>query len=409
MSETKLLDGKKTTVVCQYFPPEGGAAANRMRFFAYWLHKHGAEVNIVTAMPNYPQGIIHEAYRGRIWQSEKEPWGTVLRAWCYASPKRSAIRRLLNYFSFMCLSLRWLPVVKRSDVVIFSSGPMFAGFIAFLSAKIFGTKVILDVRDIWPDRIWESGAIRLPKAAMNTLYAYERFMYRNSVSVMCVTKGVCDIIRSKSKNSLPIELIRNCDQETDVKKVPTPKKKRSREVVVVESGTLGWVQDPEMLCLAYKDLLEKGVQNILLKFAGSGPRVEALKECIGVVRDAYYMGNLNQEELWHMLFSADIGVATLKASEHNKMAVSRRIYDYARAGLAIVYAGEGEGADIVGSSGAGIVVPPGDRRALADTIEMLATNRDVLERWKSNSRLLLEGEFSASSIGMHFIQTVREV
>lgn len=410
MSNTKILDGRKVALVCQYFPPEGGAAANRMDFFKHWLHKHGAEVVVVTAMPNYPDGFIHKEYRGHIWLIEPQPWGKVLRSWCYASPNRSAVRRLINYFTFMVTSMRWLGQIRKCDVVVFSSGPMFAGFAAFLSAKLFGVKVILDARDLWPDRIWESGAIQLPKAVMNLLRLYENFMYKNSALITCVTQGVCDAIQKRVGASVPVELLRNCDQNTHFNYNRIKTSKESNETIkIVEAGTIGWAQSPENLTTAFKEVLSRGNEYISLKFAGSGPRVEGLKESLKDLEKASYVGNLPQDGLWSLLYSSDIGVVTLRKSEHNEMTVSRRVYDYARAGLAIIYCGGGEGAEIVEKIGAGIVVPPENSSALSDAIEQIAKDKESLSHWKKRSKLLLEGEFSQQAVGMKLVKLVHKL
>ena len=67
MVENKKLEGKRIGLLCQYFPPEEGAAPARMQFFKYNLESAGAYTTVVTSMPNYPHGVIHEKYKGKIW------------------------------------------------------------------------------------------------------------------------------------------------------------------------------------------------------------------------------------------------------------------------------------------------------------------------------------------------------
>lgn len=406
MSNEKLLVGRKITIVSHYYPPETGAAANRMKFFTYWLHRHGAEITVITAMPSYPKGRIYKEYQGKVWSREITPWGRILRTWCYSSPARTASRRLVNYFTFMILSQRWIYYVKNSDVAIFSSGPMFSGMVAFLSAKLFGTKIILDARDLWPDRIWETGALRPPKLAAKYLHNYEQFMYRNSAMILAVTNGVRNAILHRVKNSIPVKLIRNCDQEIQDNTHILERVQKSDRITIVEAGTLGWAQSPETLVSSFSFLLASGAANIDLLVAGTGPKAEEIRKYTDRTPDVKYLGNLPSDKLWQVLSTADIGVATLKSTEHNKMTVSRRIYDYARAGLAIIYSGEGEGADILRESGAGMVVPPEDPKALAEAIKLLSSDKEILKKWKKRSRLLLEGALSPENIGSQFIRLV---
>ena len=44
----------KINIVSIYFPPENGAAANRVFKMASFLRANGNEVQVITAMPNYP-------------------------------------------------------------------------------------------------------------------------------------------------------------------------------------------------------------------------------------------------------------------------------------------------------------------------------------------------------------------
>lgn len=408
MADTKQLDGLNVTILCQYFAPEGGAASGRMDFFRQVLIQNGANVNIITSMPNYPEGIIHKEYKGKLWSSELGASSNVYRVWAFSSPNRSAIKRLANYFSFMIMAFRWIWVIKKSDVVIFSSGPMFAGFSAFLAKKIFGIKLLLDARDLWPDRIWESGAIKLPKLFVKLLYGYEQFMYTNSDAISCVTNGVCAAIQKRLKNPTDLVLVRNCDQEVSSNKIDRASIKSAIDnIQIVEAGTQGWAQDPGNLCNAFKSILSNDYKNITLKFAGSGPRASEIVIQLKQMNDnASYLGNLSKPDLWRLLFSSDIGVVTLKSSEHNMMTVSRRVFDYARAGLAIIYAGAGEGADIVRETGAGIVVPPGDSKALELAIIRLISDKDELLLWKGRSARLLQGELSQKAIGEKLMNAV---
>ena len=61
----------KLLIHTQYFPPEVGAPQNRLYELALRLQKLGAEVTVLTAMPNYPQMEIQEPYRGKRYVYEE--------------------------------------------------------------------------------------------------------------------------------------------------------------------------------------------------------------------------------------------------------------------------------------------------------------------------------------------------
>jgi len=46
-------------LVTQHFPPERGAV-RRLYEFAEYFSRNGHDVSVLTAMPNYPDGIVPE-------------------------------------------------------------------------------------------------------------------------------------------------------------------------------------------------------------------------------------------------------------------------------------------------------------------------------------------------------------
>ena len=78
----------------QYFPPEVGAPQNRIHATALALQAKGADVTVLTAMPNYPEMRVHAGYRGR-WKMEERMDGLqVIRAWLLVTVKRGVFWRL---------------------------------------------------------------------------------------------------------------------------------------------------------------------------------------------------------------------------------------------------------------------------------------------------------------------------
>jgi hypothetical protein len=59
-------------LLSQFYPPETGAAQNRLSYLARWLASAGHTVTVLTAFPNYPTGRIYEGYRGRFLMEEQD-------------------------------------------------------------------------------------------------------------------------------------------------------------------------------------------------------------------------------------------------------------------------------------------------------------------------------------------------
>ena len=61
---------KKITILSIRYPPEKGAAASRIAKMAIGLRIRNADVNVITALPNYPTGRIFPNYRRKLFHSE---------------------------------------------------------------------------------------------------------------------------------------------------------------------------------------------------------------------------------------------------------------------------------------------------------------------------------------------------
>ena len=55
---------KDILIITNYFPPETGAASNRIFHLAKGLQKHKYKVSVLTPLPNYPKGKVFEGFRG---------------------------------------------------------------------------------------------------------------------------------------------------------------------------------------------------------------------------------------------------------------------------------------------------------------------------------------------------------
>ena len=119
--------GGRWLVVSQYYPPEIGAPQIRLRAMVKELRKHGIEVEVLTALPNYPAGEIFPEYKGKRRVREEIDGIPVTRTWVYPGTGKSAFVRLRNYFSFTMTAMWAALRGPRPDVLFVESQPMSLG------------------------------------------------------------------------------------------------------------------------------------------------------------------------------------------------------------------------------------------------------------------------------------------
>src|ERR1700719_1032823 len=142
----------KLIILTQYFPPEVGAPQNRLYEIAVRLKQKDVDIEVLTAMPNYPKMEIHEGYKGKWYVKENMDGMTVHRSWIWVSKSKGIFSRLMNYFSFVFSSI-WIGSFKlrKADYLLCESPPLFLGLSALVLKWITGAKLIFNVSDLWPE------------------------------------------------------------------------------------------------------------------------------------------------------------------------------------------------------------------------------------------------------------------
>ena len=141
-------------LVAERYYPEVGAAPSRLTNMADGLRQHGAEVDVLTSLPNYPKGRIYNGYRGRIYKHETINDGEVFRYWAYATVSKSTFKRALNMISFAITIWLFSFKIRRCrsyDRVIIQTPTLFVATSAmWLFKGLYRRKCLLNVSDIWP-------------------------------------------------------------------------------------------------------------------------------------------------------------------------------------------------------------------------------------------------------------------
>ncbi len=91
---------QRILIISNYYPPEIGAAANRIKNLAEGFTLAGKEVTVICPLPNYPKGVIFPEYKGKFNVTEKVNGVIIKRYWFYPSNSKKSIIRLFSMLSF---------------------------------------------------------------------------------------------------------------------------------------------------------------------------------------------------------------------------------------------------------------------------------------------------------------------
>jgi len=405
----------KVLVISQQFSPEMGALPNRLYPLTRHLAAAGHQVFVATGMPNYPKGKVFPEYRGRRFMRESRDGATVLRTSYYTTPRNvSKVSQLLSYLSFLPAVLHSGWRAGRVDAVFVTSPPIFPAVPAILLAKARGAKLVVDLRDLWPDEVIAVGAAREGSAPIRMLRLIERWMYRSADIVTCTTRAFADTVAERGvgpekrrllPNGADVELFRPLPREND----HAAAYGFGDRLVVTYSGLLGIKHGLETVLEAAELLADR--EDVVFFLRGEGPRRAALEERVRELglENVIFGGEVPIEEVPYLLARSDVCVTNLLPDAYLDKIVSVKVFEYLACEKPVVAGLRGEGARVLEESGGGIAVEPGDAQAMATAVRELLDSPDRRAEMGKAGRRYVEEHNSRAAIATRLEEFLDEV
>ena len=355
----------KILIITNYYPPEKGAASNRIEQLALQLHDNNYEVSVVCPLANYPKGELFEGYKKKFWFNENIKNIAVKRLWIYPSVSKNIFVRLLSILSFSTNLFFYLLFAKTPNKVVVQSPPLLLSFISIMILKLKRKKIILNVSDLWPLAAIELNALKKDSFSHKISLFMERFIYDNASVIL----GQSNEIISHIKIICPQKkcfLYQNFPKhESNIFELELNEKQPIR---IFYAGLLGVAQGVLNLCENIKiDNL-----NLELHIFGDGAERKMLQEFIKTNANSkiYFHGMLDRQELHEQLKTMDIAIVPLKTRIYGS--VPSKIFEYTALGFPVLYCGGGEGGTIVSDNNLGWVANVGDFETLNNCLAKIA-------------------------------------
>ena len=392
---------RRWLILTQYYPPEIGAPQIRLRSVARELQRHGIEINVLTAMPNYPVGRIFPGYERRWKMTETLGGVAVTRTWVYAGTGKAAPIRLANYLSFTFTALLTALTGPRPDLMFVESQPLSLGLIAVLMKWLRKVPYVYNVPDLQVDVARQMGFMK-NSLFLRLALTLENFFLRQSWKVSTVTHRFIEHFKSRGLPERQITFLPN-GADTDFLKPCAPSQQLldrwglPGKKIFLYVGTHAYYHGLETLIEAACLLRENsGIAFLLI---GNGPERARLKSmCIDRKLDSVIFGDSPYEEMDLLYSIAYASVATLRNIEVAQQMRLSKIFPSLSCGVPVVYSGLGEAAELIGSSNCGVVVEPENPQLLSDAILRLASTPDLRDELGRRGRALVEQEYSWSAI-----------
>lgn len=364
-------------IISNYYPPEKGAAANRIEQLALQLQGNGYAVQVICPLGNYPFGQLMPAYQGKFQVTENQNGISVYRLWIYPSVSKNKLIRLFSVLSFVLSLSLYLGFKKTPHKVIVQSPPLLLSFVSVALLRLKNKKIILNVSDLWPLAAIELKALKSGSFSHRFAQKMERFIYRNATVILGQSEEILTHIRGIVP-AKPTYLYRNFPnhgpQNLD------PKHADGQKIKLFYAGLLGVAQGVLELC----QKLELPA-NMELHLYGDGAEKVEIEKLLNTSQYAnwHFHGMLDRNELHQQLQSCDIALIPLKTRIYGS--VPSKIFEYSALGFPALYFGGGEGADLVTQYQLGWVAAVGDYDAINQKlIEIAALSSADLYQMKKD-------------------------
>ncbi|WPP52913.1 WcaI family glycosyltransferase [Catalinimonas niigatensis] len=221
-----------------------------------WLALQGHAVEVITALPYYPEWQVHEGYRGKSWHTETINAVKVHRGPFYVPTNVNGYTRLLHDFSFLLSSTwAWIKKLPRDfDVVVCIYPPLPIGIFPLLYKWLKGTAYVFHIQDLQVDAARQLGIIRR-KGLLNFLEGFERYFMRRADLVTTISEGMYAKVLAKGVAEKKLKLFPNWVDTQQLYPYDRDEKGKLKEKygyqawenVVLYSGNLGEKQGLDTL------------------------------------------------------------------------------------------------------------------------------------------------------------------
>lgn len=373
-------------IISNYYPPEKGAAANRIEQLALKLHQNNYNVSVICPLGNYPKGELFPEYKGKFSVTENRDKITVKRLWIYPSVSKNLFVRILSVLSFSTSLFCFLLFRKTPKKVIVQSPPLLLSFIAVFVLSLKRKKIILNVSDLWPLAAIELEALKTGSLSHKLSLFFERFINKKATLIL----GQSNEIISHVQTLFPEKkcyLYRNFPEHAIAKL--ELKTEKNKPIKIFYAGLLGIAQGVFELC---QNIELEGL-NIELHLFGDGAEKNQIEAFISAQNTTkiIFHGMVERKALHEKLTSFDIAIVPLKTRIYGS--VPSKIFEYSSLGFPILYFGGGEGETIVKESHLGWVATVGNFKDLNYVLHQIATlNKESIDIMKK--RIFIETQIA---------------
>ncbi|MEO1525420.1 MAG: glycosyltransferase family 4 protein [Planctomycetota bacterium] len=399
-----------------YFPPEGNAPASRTYDHCSRWVKDGARVQVITCVPNVPDGEVYEGYRNRLWPQREVVDGIeVIRVWTYLRKSPGKLDLILNYISYLFAALfAFVFFVRRPKVIVATTPQFFCGIAGVVASWLKWCPLVLEVRDIWPESIVTVGAIRRG-LVIRILEKMERWMYRSAAHIVAVGPGYRENIIGKCDVRDRISMVTNGVDTTQYVPLDGSDEIAKRydlgmRFVCSYVGTIGMAHGLDVVVRVAERLRDEGREDIAFLLVGGGTKLDSLRATVAEKQldDLIKMtGRLDKSDVPDALAASDVCLVHLSKVDLFEHVIPSKIFETMAMERPIIMGVRGRAREIVMAAGSGVSMEPENDEQLLALLDQLSEDRQATREMGMRGRQFVSQNFERDQLAADMLEIVK--
>jgi len=400
---------KHITIINQYI----GSPYHGMEYRNYYLAKNlielgykvtlisGSYSHLFSKLPKVKKNFTKENIDGIEYIWVKLPQ--------YKSSK--SIGRIWNMLCF-AWRLNFLKDISPSHIIV-SSPSLFPIKYGYKMAKRFKTKILFEVRDIWPLTLVELSNLNNTHPLIRLMSHYEKFAYKKSDKIISLLPTAKEHFETNGMSSEKFVYLPNgieIQQEklkslpqTIIDKIPKDK------FIIAYSGTVGIANNLDYL-VDVAELLRDN-KEIYFIILGQGGEKERLQDRVSSLElnNFLFLEPVSKEQVGVFLELIDVAFISLLPEKIFRFGVSpNKVFDYMYAKKPIIWAIEA-GNNLVKDAECGISVPLERVKLLKESIlELKQLPLEFLKKLGKNGYNFVTKKHSYRNLSKKLIRVIEE-
>lgn len=393
-----------------YFPPEVNAPASRtFENCREWIGL-GHDVHVVTCVPSHPAGKPFPGYRPGWYEHEIVAGIHVHRVWTYLAANQGAVKRTLNYLSYIPSAVFRAIRLGEFDVLIATSPQFFCAVAGWLAAGVLRIPWVFELRDIWPESISAVGAMKR-SIVFRILEALELKLYRSASAVACLTRAFMDDLAGRGVPREKLHFLPNGIEpeawEVDGAGYRERYGLTASDFVCAYVGTIGMAHGLGTVLDVARSLAadRPEVKFLLVGDGADRARLAHLAAREGL-SNVTFTGLVPRDTARGLLAASDVALVLLKRSPAFEKVIPSKMLEAFAAGKPVILGVPGEAREILMRAGCGIAIDAEDSAALRLAIEEMARSP---ERWRHQGaagRSFVRAEFDRRVWARSFLRAL---